>query len=165
MTAKTNAPHAEPPPAAQPLQSDRAPDGSSAANKFRSLVGYKTRTWSEGFGDVEVELRPDLMNSLGIVHGGVYVTLMDAAFGHAVAWCGVPGNVRSAVTVSLNATFLAVAKSGPLIARGRVERIEGRLAVITGEVVDGDGTVCAVGQGSFMYLSGSENPDGTPRKQ
>ena len=164
MTAKTNAPGAALPSQKPMLQSDRAADGSSPANKFRALLGYKTRTWRKDFGEVDLEIGPHLMNSLGIVHGGVYVTLLDAAFGHAVAWCEVPGNVRSAVTVSLNTTFLAVAKTGPLIASGRVEHREGRLVTVTGEVVDGEGTLCVVGQGSFMYLPGSENPEGVPRK-
>lgn len=159
MTAKTNAPRA-----GEPLQSDRAPDGSSKANRFRQLVGYRTRQWSEGYGEIELVIDGRHANSLGIVHGGVFATLLDAAMGHAVAYCRIDGNVRSAVTVSLTTTFLAPAKHGTLIARGRVAGISGRLATVSGEVRDGDGNICAAGQGSFMYLPGSEHPDGVPRK-
>lgn len=159
MTVKTNAPLAM-----QPLQSDRAPDGSSRANRFRKLVGYTTKVWSENYGEIELEIDERHSNSLDIVHGGVFVTLLDAAMGHAVAWCRVPGNVRSAVTISLTTTFLAPAKSGILVARGRVVGVSGRIATVQGEVVDHDGNLCCTGQGSFMYLPGSENPDGLPRK-
>lgn len=164
MTAKTNAPTATQPHKTD-LQSDRAPDGSSKANRFRQLVGYHTKVWSEGYGEIELALDERHSNSLGIVHGGVFVTLLDAAMGHAVAYCRVPGNVRSAVTVSLTSTFLAPAKSGVLIGRGRVVGLSGRLATVSGEVMDGDGNVCVSGQGSFMYLPGSEHPDGTPRRK
>lgn len=160
MTAKTNAPGS-----GLSLQSDRAPDGSSKANRFRQLVGYRTKVWSEGYGEIELVVDARHSNSLGIVHGGVFATLLDAAMGHAVAYCRVPGNVRSAVTVSLTTTFLAPAKEGVLIARGRVVGVLGRLATVSGEVVDEAGTLCVTGQGSFMYLPGSENPDGMPRKK
>jgi len=160
MTAKTNAPGA-----GVSLQSDRAPDGSSAANRFRKLVGYTTRAWSDNYGEVELAVDERHANSLGIVHGGVFVTLLDAAMGHAVGFCRVPGNVRSAVTVSLTTTFLAQAKDGRLIARGRVVGVSGRIATVSGEVVDEGGQICCTGQGSFMYLPGSEHPDGVPRKK
>ena len=159
MTAKTNAPGAT-----QPLQSDRQPDGSSKSNRFRGLVGYTTKVWSENYGEIELAIDQRHANSLGIVHGGVFATLLDAAMGHAVGWCRVPGNVRSAVTISLTTTFLAQAKAGTLTARGRVVGISGRIATVSGEVVDAAGAVCATGQGSFMYLSGSEHPDGVPRR-
>lgn len=158
MTAKTNA---EGP--AVPLQSDRTSDGSSKANRFRKLVGYTTKVWRENYGEVELLVDERHANSLGIVHGGVFVTLLDAAMGHAVGFCRVPGNVRSAVTVSLTSTFLAPAKTGTLVGRGRVVAVLGRIATVSGEVVDSDGTVCVSGQGSFMYLPGSEHPDGVPR--
>ena len=60
--------------------------------------------------------------------------------------------MKSAVTVSLTTTFLASARSGRVIARGVVTGQQGRMVTLTGEVVDGDGTVCVVGQASFMYL-------------
>ncbi len=158
MTAKTNAEGPD-----VPLQSDRAADGSSKANRFRKLVGYTTKVWRENYGEVELLVDERHANSLGIVHGGVFVTLLDAAMGHAVGFCRVEGNVRSAVTVSLTTTFLAPAKTGTLIGRGRVVSVSGRIATVSGEVVDGDGTVCVSGQGSFMYLPDSEHPDGVPR--
>lgn len=158
MTAKTNA---EGP--AVPLQSDRASDGSSKANRFRKLVGYTTKVWRENYGEVELLVDERHANSLGIVHGGVFVTLLDAAMGHAVGFCRVQGNVRSAVTVSLTSTFLAPAKTRTLVGRGRVVAVSGRIATVSGEVLDGDGTICVSGQGSFMYLPGSEHPDGVPR--
>lgn len=159
MTAKTNAPNAT-----LSLQSDRQPDGSSAANRFRGLVGYTTKVWTENYGEIELLIGERHANSLGIVHGGVFATLLDAAMGHAVAWCRVPGNVRSAVTISLTTTFLAQAKAGTLTARGRVVGVAGRIATVSGEVVDASGAVCASGQGSFMYMPGSEHPDGIPRR-
>jgi uncharacterized protein (TIGR00369 family) len=140
-------------------------DPTQKSNKFRALVGYTTRLWAEGVGEVELPVRDDHLNSMGIVHGGVYVTLLDGAFGLATSWCAVEGHVRSAVTVSLTTTFLAPARpgSGNIIARGRVTAQNGRMVTLQGEVVDGTGTICVVGQASFMYLPGSEHRDGVKR--
>lgn len=130
---------------------------------FRTLLGYRTRVWSENYGEVELALGPQHMNSIGIVHGGVYATLLDAAIGHAVSFCAVPGNARYSTTVSLTTTFLKSVKSGTLVASGRVQSVEGRLATCTAEVRDQEGTLLATAQGSFLYFPGSEHPHGVPR--
>ena len=101
-------------------------------------------------------------NNQGVVHGGVYAAMLDAAFGGAVAFCGIPGRRRLAVTINLLTTYMASAKQGILTAKGRVIGVEGRIATCAGEVVLDDGTVCATGSATFMYLHGSEQPDGIP---
>lgn len=131
---------------------------------FRTLLGYRTRVWADNYGEVELDLGPQHMNSIGIAHGGVYATMLDAAFGHAVSYCSVPGNARYSTTVSLTTTFLKGAKAGKLIASAKVDGIDGRLATCTGEIRDEAGTLLAVAQGSFLYFPGSETPEGLPRK-
>jgi uncharacterized protein (TIGR00369 family) len=132
---------------------------------FRNLVGYRTKGWSEGYGEIHLDIKPTHLNMLGFVHGGVYATIMDAALGHAVAWCAVKGNRRAAVTVSLTTTYLSGASTGTLIAIGRLLHIEGRIATCTGEIRDPAGRLYARGQASFMYLPGNEKLDGVPRIQ
>ena len=129
---------------------------------FRRLLGYQTQVWAERYGEVTLTIEPKHGNSHGIVHGGVYAALLDAAFGHAVAYCGVPGRTRLSVTITLQTTYLASARTGVLTAKGRVLGVEGRVATCSGEVWLGDGTLCARGVASFMYLPGSEQPDGVP---
>jgi uncharacterized protein (TIGR00369 family) len=130
---------------------------------YRSLVGYRTTAWSEAFGQLELIVGPQHMNSIGIVHGGVYASLLDVALGSAVSFCAVPGNARYSTTVSLTVTFLKSSQAGKLIAVGRVNGVEGRLATGTGEVTDEAGTLLAVAQGSFLYFPGSERPEGVPK--
>jgi len=144
-------------------------DRSANANErrrsgYRTLIGYKTRTWAENFGEVELQIGPQHLNTLDIVHGGIYATLLDAAFGHAVSFCTVPGNVRRSTTVSLTTTYLKGARGGCLVASAKVDGIEGRLATCSGEVRDEAGNLLALGQGSFLYFPGSEHPEGLPRK-
>lgn len=136
---------------------------------FRTLLGYYAVEWTEGYARLEQPLDERHMNSMGRVHGGLYATLVDAALGHAVTWCRRPGHVRFCVTVSLTTTYLEGTDGGTLYAIGRLEGVEtlanGRLAVGRAEIVDQDGRKLAVGQGSFLYLPGSESLDGVPKKR
>jgi acyl-CoA thioesterase len=131
---------------------------------FRTLIGYRTKEWREGYGEVELIVGPQHLNALGITHGGIYMSLLDVAMGHAVAFATVPGNVRFSTTVSLTTNFLKGAKSGSVLtAIGRIDGVEGRLATGTGEVRDAEGALCAVGQATFLFFPGSERPEGVPR--
>ena len=133
---------------------------------FRRTIGYESKVWAERYGEVTLAIDGRHDNSHGRVHGGIYAALLDAAFGHAVAFCSTPERTRLAVTITLQITYLAAAKSGVLTAKGWVLDVTGRVASCRGEVwVDdgtGVGTLCATGVASFMYKAGSEAPDGVP---
>ena len=131
---------------------------------YRTLIGYRTAQWREGYGEVQLAIGPQHLNTIGLVHGGIYMSLLDVALGHAVSFCTVPGNARFSTTVSLTTNFLRGAKGGVLTAIGRVEGLEGRMATGSGEVRDEDSELCAVGQATFMYFAGSERPEGVPRR-
>ena len=132
---------------------------------FRMLIGYRTKVWREGYGEVELPLGPQHLNSLGVVHGGIFAALLDVALGHAVSFSPVPGNTRYSTTVSLSTTFLKSATSGTLTASGRLEGLIGRMVTATGEVRDEGGALLAVAQGSFLYFPGSEQPGGVPKRK
>jgi uncharacterized protein (TIGR00369 family) len=129
---------------------------------FRRLVGYRLAAWRDGYAEVELELDGRHLNRSDIVHGGVYVTLIDAAGGYAGCYCTVPGNVRRAFTLSLSTNFVGNAASGRLRAIARKTGGGRRVFFASMEVVDGDGRVVATGEGVYRYRRGSESPEGTP---
>ena len=132
---------------------------------FRMLLGYRTKVWREGYGEVELPLGAQHLNSLGVVHGGVFASLLDVALGHAVSFSPVPGNTRYSTTVSLSTNFLKAATGGTLTASGRLEGLTGRMVTATGEVRDEAGALLSVAQGSFLYFPGSEQPAGVPKRK
>ena len=153
------------PPASAEGQAGSAPDlilKVRPIHGFRRMMGYKTTVWRDRYCEVTLTIDERHDNSHGIVHGGVYAALLDAAFGGAVAFCDVPERARLAVTINLQTTYLASAKRGVLTASARVLGVEGRVATCSGEVRLDDGTLCATGTASFMYLHGSEQPEGVP---
>jgi len=146
------------------MSNERATDPKARRSGYRTLLGYRTTAWREAYGEIELVIGPQHLNSIGLVHGGVYASLLDVALGSAVSFCAVPGHARYSTTVSLTTTFLKGASSGVLRAVGRVEAVEGRLATASGQVTDDNGTLLAVGQATFLYFPGSEHPDGVPKK-
>lgn len=132
---------------------------------FRQLVGYRTKAWREGYGEVELIIGPRHLNSVGMVHGGIYMSMLDVALGHAVSYCTVPGNFRFSTTVTLTTSFIKGARAGVLTAIGRIDGLQGRLVTGSGEVRDQTGELCAAAQGSFLYLPGSERPEGMPPRR
>ena len=143
---------------------DKKPDLTTERAGFRAHVGYRTTVWREGYAEVEIDVGEPHLNMQGRLHGGVQATLLDAAMGRAVAWCSVAGNVRRAVTVSLTTHFLATARLGEtVVARARVVSIDGRIAMLEGEVVGPEDRLMGKGQGTFSYAPGSERVEGVPR--
>lgn len=129
---------------------------------MRSHIGYKTIEWRDGYGEVLLKLDPKHMNIRMNPHGGLYMLVIDSAMGHAATYCPVPGNTRSCVTTSLHTNFLAPAKGGWLRACATLVDIEGQVATCRGEIIDAEGTLCNVAQGSFIYMPGSEKLEGVP---
>jgi uncharacterized protein (TIGR00369 family) len=130
---------------------------------FRSLVGYHAVTWRENYAEIELDIDAPHGNSLGIVHGGVLMTLLDAAMGHACTWTPIKGNVRYVVTLSMTTSFLEGPRGGKLTAIGQVVSVDNRVATCTSEIRAEDGTLIAIGQGSFRYFPGSDSVDGVPK--
>ena len=129
---------------------------------FRSLIGYKTIEWREGYGEILLRLEPKHMNTRLIPHGGLYMSVMDSAMGHAATYCPVPGHSRSCVTTSLQTNFLAPARGGSLRACATLVDVEGQIATCRAEIIDGEDRLCNLAQGSFLYMPGSERLEGVP---
>lgn len=132
---------------------------------FRSLVGYHAVLWQQDYAEIELELAPQHTNSLGIVHGGVLMTILDAAMGHATTYTPIKGHVRACVTLSLTTSFLQQPRTARVKASARVVSVDNRVAVAEGEVRSAEGVLMCVAQGSFRYFPGSEKPEGVPREQ
>lgn len=98
---------------------------------FTAVLGIDRVMAREGRSEVRLPITADLLNPLGVVHGGVIAALVDEAIGLAAYSLLPPG--AAAVTAELHVHFLMPARSGLLVARGTIWRSGRRL--ITGEAV------------------------------
>jgi uncharacterized protein (TIGR00369 family) len=89
---------------------------------------YGKRT--EGGLAVAMRIEAKHLNTRGIAHGGMLVTLADSALGIAVATS--TNSPRSFVTVSLSVDFIASAHEGDFVeAHVDIEKVGARLAFAT----------------------------------
>ena len=109
---------------------------------FWKFLGMELIGAEEGLVRVRLTLRPDLQNSLGIMHGGALGALVDSAGGLAVLTTGVDGPIP---TVEYSLNFLAPVEGGAVTAEGRLLRRGRRIAVSEVTVTDEAGRLIAKG--------------------
>jgi acyl-CoA thioesterase len=66
---------------------------------FSTWLGIELLTIKEGYSKIKMTIRPEMMNGLGIVHGGVAFSLADSAFAFA---CNNRNNLSVALDTSIN---------------------------------------------------------------
>ncbi|MBM3643455.1 MAG: PaaI family thioesterase [Alphaproteobacteria bacterium] len=131
---------------------------------FNALIGHKVEFWRPGFVEMSLEVRPELCNASGIVHGGVLMTLLDSASGVACTFDEKAGTRRYSVTLAFTTQFLKAARSGDrLRILGAKRESPGRTTFFAEtEILDGSGALIATGSGTFRYRAG-ERADGSLR--
>jgi uncharacterized protein (TIGR00369 family) len=143
------------------LANDLLPNGESPS-QFQQLLGFRIVDWREGYAELELTVDDKHRNRHGLVHGGVLSTLIDTACGFSATWCPIAGRVRHAVTLSLTTMFTGQARQGTIRAVGRKRGGGRRVVFCSAEVLDSEGQLLAMGEGTFRYQSGSEVPEGVP---
>jgi acyl-CoA thioesterase len=117
---------------------------------YYRLVGMEvTRADDEG-SEFHIEIRPEHLQAYGTAHGGVLAGLVDAAMGLAILGRAPEG--EGCATVELKVNFLAPARPGPLVGRGKVVHEGRRMVVAQGEALDAEGRLVAFGTGTFQRI-------------
>src|SRR5438477_12569586 len=98
---------------------------------FKGLLGIRaTRVHKDGL-TIECPLRPELLNAMGVLHGGVTATMADASVG--IALWNHHGGKRQHTTVEMKINYLApvhpVHGAGKIVARSRLVRVGRHLAI------------------------------------
>lgn len=132
---------------------------------FNKHLGIKITEWEENRVVLTVETRPEYCNNSGIPHGGFIGSLLDMATGHAGIFCPLPGNIRKALTLSLNINFMGQAQSNSLRIIGTVTGSGRKIFYSAASVYDDKGTLIASGQAVCRYRTGSEDLEGEPMAQ
>lgn len=126
---------------------------------FHHEVGFRVvpSATGPGFCTVEGTVEKRHLNINGVVHGGVYATILDTAMGGAVVSLLGPGEVTA--TTSLYVEFLRPAQEhAHLSARGEVVRRGRHLAFVRGTLTEEPRVVVSQAQGTWYIWS---RDDGT----
>ena len=106
--------------------------------------GMRLAELGDGWARGELQLEERHRNPMGIVHGGVYCTLLDQVAGAAACTRG-----SICRTVNCEVRFLAPAQGDHLTSHAEAVRMGRSIAVIRAWVEDTEGTVCAEGIYTF----------------
>ena len=106
--------------------------------------GMRLAELGDGWARGELQLEERHRNPMGIVHGGVYCTMMDQVAGTAACTRG-----SICRTVNCEVRFLAPAQGGHLTSHAEAVRMGRSIAVIRAWVEDAAGAVCAEGVYTF----------------
>lgn len=84
---------------------------------FIGLTGIYLTDIGKGFAEGELEVKKELLNPVGILHGGVMSTLADTV---AIMGCGYLYEAVDITTVNLQISFFKAVKGGVIRARAKV---------------------------------------------
>ena len=115
---------------------------------FVDHLGFELVRFADGQAEIHLELRPELLNSFMVAHGGVSMTLLDVVMAHAAR------SVEPAmgcVTIEMKTSFMRAAK-GPLTAHGTLLHRTATMAFTEGRILDADGKLCAHATGTFKFV-------------
>ncbi len=129
-----------------------------ARSAFHRRSGMRLERVEPGEVDVALEVLPEHLNLVGVLHGGVIATLADTATGLAFRTVLRPGT--SHLTSQLSVTFLAPGREGTVRARGRVVKAGSRVGYAEADVVDDRERLLALAFATFTVLA--ERPGEAP---
>ena len=138
------------------------PEWDQVLSNFNRHLGMKILDWSEGAVTIAIDVQDWMRNRTGIVHGGVTATIIDAAAGYAGNYCPHAGRRRISSTLALTTSYVAAGKGKRIVAKAKVKGGGRTIYASAVEVHDENGTLIAIGEGTFKYFKGSETTEGVP---
>lgn len=119
---------------------------------FVAALGIELLALGDGEAELALTLASEHGNSFGVAHGGVTMTLLDAAMAHAAR--SVHRHRRDlgpgVVTIEMKSTFIRPGL-GRLLARGRLLSRTATLAFCEASVYVEERILCAHATGTFKY--------------
>jgi len=128
-------------------------DGRLPAPPIAELLGFKLVEVDTGHAVFEVMPGEQHYNPIGVVHGGLAMTLLDSAMGCAVHSHIPAGGGYTTLEAKTNLVRPVTSKTGLLRAIGKVLHLGSRVATAEGRLVDGGGKVYAHATTTCIVLS------------
>lgn len=124
-----------------------------ASVPFAKHLGIELDEIDEGVATLSFEIKPELKQNHGVVHGGAIASLIDSATAFAIIAL-LPTN-EHATTVDLTISFLRPLTQGRARATARVVRTGKRLITVTAELLDDSGRLAATALSTYIKIEPS----------
>lgn len=115
---------------------------------FVEHLGFELVKFEDGTSQIDFEPKPEHLNSFGVVHGGVCMTLLDVTMAAAARSVDREMGV---VTIEMKTSFMQTSK-GKLAGKGRLMHRTATMAFTEATIYDAQGKACAHATGTFKYV-------------
>jgi len=125
---------------------------------FTEHLGVQVVEVTKEHAIVSLQKRPELLNSWGLVHGGVIMTLLDLVMSWAVR--GHYEVVGGVLTVDMSVGFMKAGYGDKVLAEGRVLHGGKSTAFCESDARDAEGALLAKAIGTFKLLAERDKKSG-----
>ena len=123
---------------------------SMLKNPFAVLIGMKLVDLKPEQATIKIEMRDELRQPHGILHGGVTATLIDTAMAYAVITC--LEETEKASTVDLTVHYLRPHSEGAFSCTAKIVRAGKRILTVSAEVVNEQGKQIATALSTYTKV-------------
>ena len=117
---------------------------------FAKLIGIELDEVDSGTATLAFDIRHELKQNHGVVHGGAIASLIDSATAFAIISVLPPD--EHATTVDLTISYLRPLTSGRALAVARVLRAGKRIITVSAELFDDAGTLSATALSTYIKI-------------
>ena len=121
------------------------------SNPFPRMMGFEIDLLGVGFARLGVEVRNDLLQLQGIMHGGAIASLIDTAV--AIAIASDSEATDRFTTVEMKVNYLSPIRTGRIRADARLIRNGRRIVVAECDVYDTEDKLAAKGLLTYIRLN------------
>jgi uncharacterized protein (TIGR00369 family) len=130
-------------------------DGRLPPPPIAELLGMRLAEVERGRAVFEVVPAEQHYNPIGVVHGGLAMTLLDSAMACAVQTHIAAGSGYTTLEVKVNLVRAITAASGKLRATGKTIHVGSRIATAEGRLEDASGKLYAHATTTCIVLDGN----------
>jgi len=127
-----------------------------ASVPYAKLIGFELGEMKPGQANLHLDIRDELKQNQGVIHGGAVASLIDSAAAFAVVTRLEPG--ERVTTTDLTIHYLRPITSGRLTATARIVRGGRRLFVLAVQVTNDDEVLVATAVTGYIKLQNNQKP-------
>ena len=117
---------------------------------FLGLLKIATDELGHGTARLSLPVEPQFTNSMGAVHGGVIMSLLDVAL--CTAARTLHPESQGVITINLSTSFIGAGSGDRLLAEARVLKDGRSMSFVEGEAKNADGSLVAKAVGTVRVL-------------
>jgi len=127
-----------------------------ASVPYAKLIGLELGEMKPGEATLHLDIRDELKQNQGVIHGGAVASLIDSAAAFAVVTRLEPG--ERVTTTDLTIHYLRPITSGRLTATARIVRGGRRLFVLAVQVTNDHDVLVATAVTGYIKLQNNQKP-------